>query len=198
MAFSNSVLRESLTEYSYLNAKLVRDVKSGKLARLKRGLYETDLSMSGYLLASSLYGPSYLSFDYALYYYDLIPEKVVVYTCATYNKKKKKRFDTYFGTFTYRDVPKSVYSLGLKLIIDGDYAVQIATPEKALCDKLYTLRPYKNIESIKNLLLNDLRIKYQIHNGTNVQIFCIYQLSAGGWEVGEVATTQVGTLPPSY
>lgn len=55
-------------------------------------MYETDSNTPGYLLAGSIYGPSYLSFDFALAYYDLIPERVVNYTSATFGKKKKKNF----------------------------------------------------------------------------------------------------------
>ena len=56
-----------------------------------------------YLLAGSIYGPSYISFEFALSYYGLIPEAVHVVTCASFEKKKKKTYDTIFGTFTYRN-----------------------------------------------------------------------------------------------
>ena len=34
----------------------------------------------------------------------MIPEAVYTVTSATFEKKKKKKFETAFGTFTYRDV----------------------------------------------------------------------------------------------
>ena len=158
MIVSNKILKNNLTKYSNKNCKISRDIKSGKLIKIINGLYETDKNTPGYYLATSIYGPSYLSFDFALYYYGLIPEKVLVYTNATFDKKKKKEYNTPFGTFIYRDIPKNVYFMGIKLIEENGYSYQIATPEKALCDKLYTLSPVKNIEEIKNLLINDLRI----------------------------------------
>jgi hypothetical protein len=67
-------------------------------------------------------------------------------------------YNNYFGTYMFRDIPKDVYPLGIKLIQEGEYTYQIATPEKALCDKLYTLSPIKNMTELENMLFNDLRI----------------------------------------
>ena len=158
MIITNDILKTKLEKYSNKNNKISREIKNGKIIKIVKGLYETDPNTAGYLLASSIYGPSYLSFEYALYYYGLIPEKVLVYTNATFDKKKKKKYDTYFGTYLYRDVPKNVYPLGIKLIEEGEHSYQIATPEKALCDKLYTLNPVQNISQLENLLFDDLRI----------------------------------------
>ena len=169
MIKTSNIIKSQLEKYSNKNNKISRDIKNGKLVKIVNGLYETDANTPGYLLASSIYGPSYLSFDFALYYYGLIPEKVLAYTSATFDKKKKKKYETPFGTYLYRDVPKKVYSVGIKLVEDGKYSYQIATPEKALCDKLYTLSPVKNIVEIENLLFNDLRIDEEEFNQLNIQ-----------------------------
>jgi predicted transcriptional regulator of viral defense system len=158
MILTNDIIKSNLTEYSNKNTKICRDVKNGNLIKIINGLYETDPFVNGYLLAGSIYGPSYLSFEFALYYYGLIPEKVTSFTSATCDKKKKKMYNNYFGTYMFRDIPKDVYPLGIKLIQEGEYTYQIATPEKALCDKLYTLSPIKNMTELENMLFNDLRI----------------------------------------
>lgn len=158
MILTNDIIKIKLQEYSNKNTKICREVKNGKLIKIINGLYETNSNVNGYLLAGSIYGPSYLSFEYALSYYGLIPEKVTAYTNATFGKKKKKKYENQFGTFFYRDVPENVYPLGIKIIHEGEYVYQIATPEKALCDKLYTLSPIKNMQEMKNVLFNDLRI----------------------------------------
>lgn len=158
MILTNEMIKNNLKEYSNKNNKICRDVKNGNLIKIINGLYETDKTVNGYLLAGSIYGPSYLSFEYALYYYGLIPEKVTTFTSATYDKKKKKTYNTFFGIYSFRDVPKLVYPIGVKLIQEGNYAYQIATPEKALCDKIYTISPVKNMTELENLLFNDLRI----------------------------------------
>lgn len=148
-----------LDHYVNPTSRLARMVKSGEYIPIVRGLYETDPDTPGYLLAGSIYGPSYLSFDYALGYYGMIPEAVYAFTSATYDKKKRKTYETPFGRFTYRDVPKEVYPLGVCLLKEGDYAFQIASPEKALCDKLYELPPVGSIRGMTSLLIQDLRIE---------------------------------------
>lgn len=158
MLLTNCIIKSNLKEYSNKNTKICRKVKNGNLIKIINGLYETDPNVNGYLLAGSIYGPSYLSFDFALAYYELIPEKVKAFTSATCDKRKKKRYDNQFGTYLYRDVPTEVYPLGVNIIKEGEYAYQIATPEKALCDKLYTLVPIKNMTELENVLFNDLRI----------------------------------------
>lgn len=158
MILTNDIIKENLKEYSNKNTKICREIKKGNLIKIINGLYETDSSVNGYLLAGSIYGPSYLSFDFALYYYGLIPEKVTAFTSATCNKKKKKIYNNKFGTYMYRDVPVKVYPLGINLVEEGNYSYQIATPEKALCDKLYTLPSLKNMRDLENVLFNDLRI----------------------------------------
>ena len=188
MILTNDIFKEKNT-IANVNAKISREIKKGNLIKLKNGLYETDENTPGYLLATSIYGPSYLSFDYALFHYGLIPEKVVNYTCATLNKRKKKIFQNDFGTYIYRDIPKRVYFLEVHLVIEGNYSYQIASKEKALCDKLYTLSPLKNQNELKTLLFNDLRIDedefkkldYNIinklaslYNSTNVKLLAKY------------------------
>ncbi len=158
MIITKGDLINRLSYYGNANNKIGRLVKEGKLFKIKNGLYNTDSNTPGYYLASAIYGPSYLSFDYALYYYGLIPERVTNYTSATFGKKKKKKFVNQFGTFFYRDVPQSVYAIGVITIVEGEYSYQIATPEKAICDKLYILSPLRNLEELKFMLLEDLRI----------------------------------------
>ena len=63
-----------------------------------------------------------------------------------------------FGTFTYCDVPAEAFPLELVLVQEGDYFYRIASPEKAICDKLYTMSPTANIKELYALLADDLRI----------------------------------------
>ena len=88
MIVFNMTLKASLSKYSNKNNKISRDIKNGKLFKIVNGIYETDPNTPPYLLASCIYGPSYISFEYALAYYGAIPERVYTVTCATYNKKK--------------------------------------------------------------------------------------------------------------
>ena len=158
MIVTTQQLKEKYSEYSNPISKINREIKNGNLFPLRKGLYETESNVDGFKLAQFIYGPSYLSFDYALSEYGLIPEMVHNFTCATFNKNKSKTYKNKFGTFLYRDVPKDVFSLGVVVKNYKEYSYQIATPEKALCDKLYTVPPVKTIDALYDLLFKDLRI----------------------------------------
>ncbi len=162
MIYTTSMILEELHDYSNPRTKLSRLVREQKYFSIINGLYETEKNVSGHLLAGSIYGPSYLSFAFALAYHQMIPEAVYSYTSATFCKKKKKTFHTDFGLFTYRDVPASAYPLGIQLVSEGDYTFQIAVPEKALCDQLYTMPPVRNLKEMQALLIKDLRIEPEV------------------------------------
>lgn len=164
MIITNAIIKNNLKDYSNKNNKISRENQKGKLFRIKNGLYETNPNTPSYLLASSIYGPSYISFEYALSFYGLIPEKVTTITSATCDKKKKKQYTTKFGVFTYRDIPILAYPEEIILKVENGYSYQIATPEKALCDKLYVLKPLNNYSNLENMLFNDLRIDVEKFN----------------------------------
>lgn len=168
MILTNNIIKNNYENYSNKNMKISREAKKGNLIKIINGLYETNPNVNGYLLANSIYGPSYLSFDFALSYYGLIPEKVTTYTSATCEKKKKKKYSNQFGNYSYRDVPTLVYPLGIRIIEESEYFFQIATPEKALCDKLYTISPVKNFTELENLLFDDLRIDEEEFKKLNI------------------------------
>ena len=170
MIKTTEMLLEELRDYASPKTKLSRMVRKGECFQITKGLYETDKNVSAHLLAGSIYGPSYISFEYALSYYGLIPEAVYTVTCATFEKKKKKKYDTLFGVFTYRDVPSTVFPLFLELKQEGDYWYRIASPEKALCDELYTMPPVRNVKELSGLLFEDLRIDEAELENLNLEI----------------------------
>ena len=43
-------------------------------------------------------------------------------------------------------------------MVENGYSYRLATPEKALCDELYTLSPCANRVELEQLLFEDLRI----------------------------------------
>mgnify|MGYP001314848454 CR=1 FL=1 len=76
MIKTTAMLREELNSYVNPTAKIRRMADEGKLIPVVRGIYETDKNTPGHYLAPIIYGPSYLSFEFALAYHSLIPEKV--------------------------------------------------------------------------------------------------------------------------
>ena len=158
MIKTTNELMYEYSNYASPKNKIERLVDEKKLFPIIRGLYETEEHVDGCYLASSICGPSYLSFDYALAYYGLIPEIVYACTSATYSKNKSKTFTTPFGLFMYYDVPKDAFPYGIKFVKNDCYSFCIASPEKAMCDKLYTLPPAKDVDDLKLVLLEDLRV----------------------------------------
>ena len=152
------MLRNQYKDYVNPLDKIKRDADSGVIFRLTRGIYETDENINPYLLASSILSPSYLSFDWALSYYGLIPEKVFSITSASLNIRKNKTFINQFGRYEYSDIPSNAFSEGLTYLESGDYIVKIATKEKAICDSLCKWRVVNSIKALKELLFVDKRI----------------------------------------
>lgn len=158
MILTTSMLLDQLQRYSDPAGKILRMKREGELLQLTRGIYETDKNAPGYCLAGAIFGPSYLSFDYALSFYGLIPEAVYTFTSATFDKKKVREQENHFGRFTYRDVPPEAYPFGIVIKEENGYVYQMATQEKALCDKLYTMPPVTSQKEIERMLFEDLRI----------------------------------------
>lgn len=162
MIVTYEMLKESLTDYKAKDIKIKRMSDNKEIIKLTKNLYETNKNAPGYVVANAIYSPSYLSFDYALAYYGLIPEAVYTYTSATFGKGKKKLYKNDFGTYIYRDVPANIYPYCLQIYQEQDYSYVMATPEKALCDKLYTLKVVRNKKDMYDLLFNDLRIDMDV------------------------------------
>ena len=158
MIVSTAMLMDQFGKYSDPAGKILRMKRCGELFPLTRGIYETDGNVPGYCLAGAIFGPSYLSFDYALSVYGLIPEAVYTFMSATFDKKKAKEVENHFGRFTYRDVPPDAYPFGVVIKEENGYIYRIASPEKALCDKLYTMPPVTSQKEIERMLFEDLRI----------------------------------------
>ena len=162
--FNHAALLSCLRGYERPNDKIVDLVKKGKIIRLKRGLYISgdfyrNSMISKELLANNIYGPSYVSLDYALSYYGLIPEKVNELTSITI--KATKKYNTPFGSFSYIKSPGTLYKIGIEShSSNNNISFLIASPIKALCDKIIFTKKL-NITSKYDMtcyLEDDLRI----------------------------------------
>lgn len=127
-------MKDLLTGLSDKRGKIARMILSGELIQLRRGLYATQRDIHPYALAASVYGPSYISFETALSFYGLIPEAVYEITSATL--KRPKEFENCFGRFRYHTLPKNVYSIGIERRTESGIPFLIASPTKALCDRI--------------------------------------------------------------
>ena len=158
MIYTTETLREALSEYKNPNDKIHRMIQERKLFPVVKGLYTTDPQINGKFLAGSIYGPSYLSFDYALVQYHLINKIPSAFQSATCCKHKTKQYDTKYGRFTYRDVPEEVFPLFVRDMGAAGKTYRIASPEKALCDKLYSMRPAENMAELETMVFDFIGI----------------------------------------
>ena len=119
---------------------LKRETSAGRTIRVRKGLYAFPENKEGLLdaliLSPIIYGPSYISLEYALSYHGLIPESVV--TITSVSQGKSKHFSTPLGEFSYQRVPQQIlYSQVERVEGQGGGCFFMATPLKALCDTLY-------------------------------------------------------------
>jgi hypothetical protein len=161
---THSVLLSLLGDYRSPNDKIVRMISEGVLLPIKKGLYTVSSEITGIplslpLVSNLLYGPSYVSMDYALFHYGIIPERVIEVTSMTI--KRGKVYDLPIGRFSYTHSQPDLYAVGIERVENADRTGYLmASPEKALCDKLIFTRNL-NVQSQKalhELLFDDLRI----------------------------------------
>lgn len=114
---------------------LESQTRQGLLTRLKRGLYVLKTDPPGdEETANALYKPSYLSFEYAMAKYGIIPESPYNLTSATTNPTRL--FTHKHLAFSYYTIKQKAYT-GYFLDTTGGKRVLMAEPEKALADYLY-------------------------------------------------------------
>ena len=159
MIYDFQRLRIKYKKYSNIYQKINNECKKGILVKIKRGLYTDDLYNDKEVIANICYNPSYISFEYALSYYGVIPEFVSTFTSATFGKKNNKIYHMKDFTFDYRSVPNEVFPMGILIMKNSkDISYKIASKEKALCDLLYSKYPVRSIKDLKTLLFEDMRI----------------------------------------
>ena len=158
MVETTATLKQKYRHYKNILDKIKREVDSGRLIRLTRGVYETKRDISPCFLAQFILSPSYISFEWALSYYGFIPERVCAVTSASLEVHKNKTFINDFSRFIYSDVNPKVFSEGLTYIQEGNYIARIATKEKVICDSLSKWRVVHSIKDLKILMFDDKRI----------------------------------------
>jgi predicted transcriptional regulator of viral defense system len=162
--FDYQVLMDVLRDYEHPRDKITAMLRQGVIIRVKKGIYVFGEKysrgpFSREVLANMIYGPSYVSLDYALHYHGLIPERVEAVTSVT--SGRGRRFSTPVGLFIYRMIPLRAYQIGIDQVqIEGGRPFLIATPEKALADKIHDDRGtgVRTQEEMKGYLLKNLRV----------------------------------------
>jgi len=151
--FDYGLLMAHLKRYKAPHRKITELLKSRTIVRVKKGLYlfgdeyrKNPIQLE--LLANLIFGPSYVSCEYALSFYGLIPERVETITSMTV--KRHKEFVTPVGRFTYAYINPCRYTVGMDWVALGNHQhCFVASPEKALAD---TIIQYKDITTISDML----------------------------------------------
>jgi predicted transcriptional regulator of viral defense system len=161
--FDYQVLLDELAEYRKPRDRITRLLAGGVIVRVKKGLYcfgepFRREPLSREYLANLIYGPSYVSIEYALSHHGLIPERVETVTSVT--TRRSRDFDTPFGTFSYRMLTGPRYAVGVILETAGKTSFLVASPEKALADKVWTDKRFSGLRlsDYDAYLSDDLRI----------------------------------------
>lgn len=161
--FDYQVLLDALAGYGKPRDKITRLIASGEIVRIKKGLYCFGEAfrrnpICREYLANLIYGPSYVSLDYALALHGLIPEHVETVTSVT--TRRSRCFDTPLGHFSYRTLSPQRYAVGVIREVSGVMPFLVASPEKALVDKIWSDSRFKGtrISDYEAYLLDDLRI----------------------------------------
>jgi hypothetical protein len=164
---TKQVLLDLLKDYKRPYDKINELIKQQALINVKRGIYVPGPTLTmampeSFLLANHLSGPSYVSMETALSHWGFIPEKVYEISSATI--RKARIYKTKVGRFSYIHVPLPYYAFGIQQIklTEKQYAL-VASPEKALCDKIVTTSRLllRSTKQVSDLLINDFRIDEQ-------------------------------------
>ena len=180
------VLGKSGKNLDYWVQKLIKEVE---IVVLKKGLYasktyllslEKNASLrESYLeyLANIIRYPSYVSLEYALSKYGIIPEGV--YSLTSVTLKSSRVFKNSIGNFIYRSIKKELFSNFENKDFDGK-RIKMATKEKALFDYLY----FK-----KESLLEDLRINWDVFTPDEKVRFARIVKSSGSSKMERILKT---------
>ncbi|MDD4409526.1 MAG: hypothetical protein PHW52_02610 [Candidatus Pacebacteria bacterium] len=145
---------------SFHKQRLSEWQKKGYMKKISKGFYFfTDFPINEqilFIIASRIYGPSYVSLEMALSIYGIIPESVYGVTLVTSQPTKKIKASV--GNFIYRHV-QSELMFGYKIQEYDGHRYQIAELEKAILDYLYFNSRISDNESFEGVRFNIAEIK---------------------------------------
>ena len=162
-----ALLKTIFSDHASPSNKIEELCRKGLLTRVRRGLYTVAPKISHkpierLLVANHLYGPSYVSFETAMEFHGMIPERV--FTVVSSTPRRTKRYSTELGRYQYNHVPPEYFRVGIKLESSETGNYMIASPEKALCDYLMLLSNLRiqSTQSMRAFLEDFLRIDMDI------------------------------------
>lgn len=160
--FDYQLLANYLKELKKPRDKISALVAEGKIIRVKKGLYvfgedwrRAPLNLE--MVANLIYGPSCVSFEYALTHYGMIAERAIVITSLTIGDSKT--FSTPLGTFEYRAIEQDKFKVGIDYVNLGEEGGYfIASREKAIADLVYRTPGIRTPEQLRFYLFEEMRV----------------------------------------
>lgn len=156
-------------------------IKSGEIIQLKKGMFVSKMYTARIEESSDIYEkymqfianilryPSYISLDYMLSMYGIIPEGVYVTTSVT--SKTGRIFSNKLGNFRYQNIKKELFLGYLEVDYKGN-SVRLASKAKALFDTIY-LRSFGN-SNLEYELTQGLRLNLDNFNRNDIIEFKKY------------------------
>lgn len=164
--FDYERLLQELRHYKKPRDAITRFLRDKSIIRVKKGIYVFGENYRKGLickesLANLIYGPSYISLEYALSYYGLILERVEQITSMT--PLRSKTFQTPVGVFSYVHLLLRKIAVGVTLIeSDPQHKFLIATPEKALADRISFHKNLTSTQDVYSFVCEGLRIEEEM------------------------------------
>ena len=160
--FDYQLLASNLGGLKKPRDKVAALIADGKIVRVKKGLYvfgekwrRAPLSLE--TIANLIYGPSCISFEYALSKYGLIAERSAVITSLTIGDTKT--FHSPIGIFEYRAITPEKFKTGIEYRnLEKGNGYFIASKEKALADLVYRTSGIRTLEQLRHYLFEEMRV----------------------------------------
>jgi predicted transcriptional regulator of viral defense system len=153
-----SALRGFVSSPTSLEVQLSRWVKSSKLVMLRRGVYllpkqYRKVESPPAYLANILVRPSFVSFEYALEFHSMIPDRVHLMRCITTSRPQKINIDPYPTQYHHIGPARffGFYEYPLETL-----SAFIASAERALLDIVYFSKGAFSTERLSQLRLQNL------------------------------------------
>jgi predicted transcriptional regulator of viral defense system len=156
--FESSLLLAGNINPQIVRLQLSRWVYSGRVHKLRRGLYSIappyqKIQPHPFLVANRLQRASYVSLQSALAFFGLIPEIVTI--TASVTAGRPERVDTPLGIFEFRHIKPNLL-FGYKMTDLGGQNALVAAPEKALLDLVYLQPGGQSQKYLQELRLQNL------------------------------------------
>lgn len=170
-------LKDQLKDYIVFSQKQIKKIypkfnihnfkewqKKKYIRKIIKGYYIfSDLDINEpilFIISNEIYKPSYISFEMALSYYQLIPEIVYGITAAT--TRHTYKYETQFAQFSYKKI-KPVMMFGYKLMKYKNHIFKIAQIEKAIIDYFYTNVKFKEPADFEELRMDKTIFDEQVN-----------------------------------